>query len=317
MKKYIYLILATVIIIPSIIMSGYALKGSSVNVETLVLELQDMDNTVTSSGKLQYRSGKTIKCDGFGIMKEVYVKSGDVIKKGDRLFSYYQADMAEQYADMGNILGNVSVKEKVIEEVKKYCTVKEVVSETEGKITSVQYSADDIMTKNADVIKLANADILEITVNINENYINEVSVGQKAEITFNAVPDRKYTGKVTKIAEEAVQTTGLNGKETTVAVTVTLDNKKDDKLRIGYSADCSIVTSTDRDIIVVPYECIRSDEKGEYVYTAVKNKAKKMYIKTGNEYKNGAEIVSGLQKGDKIITNSDIYNGQNIIIHNA
>ena len=106
MKKYIYLILATVIIIPSIIMSGYALKGSSVNVETLVLELQDMDNTVTSSGKLQYRSGKTIKCDGFGIMKEVYVKSGDVIKKGDRLFSYYQADMAEQYADMGNILGN-------------------------------------------------------------------------------------------------------------------------------------------------------------------------------------------------------------------
>ena len=90
--------------------------------------------------------------------------------------------------------------------------MKEVVSETEGKITSVQYSADDIMTKNADVIKLANADILEITVNINENYINEVSVGQKAEITFNAVPDRKYTGKVTKIAEEAVQTTGLNVK---------------------------------------------------------------------------------------------------------
>jgi len=315
MKKYIYLILAMIVIIPTIIMSGYALQGSTANVKTLVLEPQDMDNTVTSSGKLQYRSGKAVKCDGFGIMKEVYVKSGDTIKKGDILFSYYQADMAEQYADMGNILGNLSVKEKVIEEIKKYCTVKEIVSETEGKITSIQYNADDIMPKNADVIKLANTDILEVTVNINENYISEVQKGQKAEITFNAVANKKYTGKVTKIAEEAVQTTGLNGKETTVAVTVTLDNKKDNELRIGYSADCSIVTSTDKNIIVVPYEYIHSDEKGEYVYTAVKNKAKKIYIKTGNEYKNGAEIILGLQKGDKIITNSDVYNGQNITVN--
>ena len=51
------------------------------------------------------------------------------------------------------------------------------------------------------------------------------------------------------------------------------------------------------------------------MYTAVKNKAKKIYIKTGNEYKNGAEIILGLQKGDKIITNSDVYNGQNITVN--
>ena len=312
MKKYIYLILSTVVIVSAIIMSGYALKDSTVKVETLVLEPQDMDNTVTSSGKLQYRAGKSVKCDGFGIMKEVFVKSGDRVKKGDKLFSYYIADMAEQYADMGNLLANLSMKDKVLEEVKKYCTVKEVISDTDGKVTSVQYNADDIMQKNTDVIKLANADILEVTVNINENYIDEVKTGQKAEITFNAVSDRKYTGKVTKIAEEAVQTTGLNGKETTVSVTITLDGKKDDKLRIGYSADCSIVTSTDKDIIVVPYEYIHSDEKGEYVYGAVKNKAKKIYIKTGNEYKNGAQIISGLQKGDKVIKNSDVYNGQHI-----
>ena len=312
MKKYIYLILSTVVIVSAIIMSGYALKDSTVKVETLVLEPQDMDNTVTSSGKLQYRAGKSVKCDGFGIMKEVFVKSGDRVQKGDKLFSYYIADMAEQYADMGNLLANLSMKDKVLEEVKKYCTVKEVISDTDGKVTSVQYNADDIMQKNTDVIKLANADILEVTVNINENYIDEVKTGQKAEITFNAVSDRKYTGKVTKIAEEAVQTTGLNGKETTVSVTITLDGKKDDKLRIGYSADCSIVTSTDKDIIVVPYEYIHSDEKGEYVYGAVKNKAKKIYIKTGNEYKNGAQIISGLQKGDKVIKNSDVYNGQHI-----
>ncbi len=301
MKKYIYLFLATLVIISAVVMSGYAMMGSPASAEIFVLAPQDVDNTVTASGKLQYRSGKSVKSDGFGIMKEVYVKSGDLIKKGDRLFSYYQADMAEQYADMGNLLGTLSVKEQVLEEVKKYCTVKEIISDTDGKVTYIQYGTDDIMQKNADVIKLSDTGILEVPVNISENYIDRVQIGQSAQVTFNAVPNKIYTGKVTKIAEEAAQTTGLNGRETTVNVTVTLDDKKDDKLRIGYSADCTIVTSTDKDILVVPYECIHSDDKGDNVYTLVKNKAKKVYIKTGREYKNGTEIISGLKTGDKII----------------
>lgn len=301
MKKYIYLFLATLVMICVIVMSGYVMKSSPESVDIFVLKPQDMDNTVTSSGKLQYKSGKSVKSDGLGIMKEVYVKVGDVIKKGDKLFSYYQADMAEQYADMGNLLGTLSVKEKILEEAKKYCTVKEIFSDTDGKITSIQYAADDIMQKNTDVIKLSDTGILEVVVNINENYIDRVKTGQTAEITFNAVTDRVYKGKVTKIADEATQTTGLNGKETTVSVTVTLDDKKDDKLRIGYSADCSIITSTDRDILIVPYECIHSDDKGDYVFTAVKNRAKKVYVTIGSEYKDGAEINSGLKSGDKVI----------------
>ena len=302
MKKYIYLILVTLLIISSVVMTGYALKGSPASVETLLLKAQDMENTITSSGKLQYKSGKSVKADELGIMKEVYVKSGDEIKKGDRLFSYYQADMMSHYADMGNIL-TFSMKEQVLGEVKKYCTVKEVISDTEGKITSIQYDTDDIIQKNSDVIKLSDTGVLEIPVNISENYIERVEKGQTAEIKFNAVPDRTYTGKVTKISDEAVQTTGLSGKETTVCVTVTLDEKRDDKLRIGYSADCSIVTSRDKNILVVPYECIHSDDRGDYVLTLVQSRAKKVYITTGREYKNGAEILSGLNAGDKIISN--------------
>ena len=302
MKKYIYLVLATLLIISSIVMTGYALKGTPASVETFILEPQDMENTITSSGKLQYKSGKSVKSNEFGIMKEVYVKSGDEIKKGDRLFSYYRSDMAEQYADIGSVL-NLPVKEQALAEVKKYCTVKEFVSDTEGKISSIMYNTDDIIQKNSDVIKFSDTGVLEVPVNINENYIERIKTGQAAEIKFNAVPDKEYTGKVTKISDEAVQTTGLSGKETTVCVTVTLDEKKDDKLRIGYSADCSIITSTDKNILVVPYDCIHSDDKGDYVLTLVKSHSKKAYITTGREYKDGAEILSGLSKGDKIISN--------------
>ena len=316
MKKYIYLFLSTLLIITVTILSGYAVNGNTAEVEVFSLETKNMDNTITSSGKLQYRSGKSVKANEMGIIKDIYVKNGDEIKKGDVLFSYYQAEIASQYADLQNLsalLSNFTAKEQILDEVKKYCTVKEVYAESDGKVTGIQYTTNDIVQKGSEIIKLSNGDILEITVNINENYIERVKTGQNVQIIFNAVEGKKYSGKVTKISDEAVQTTGLSGKETTVAVTVTLDDKKDDKLRIGYSADCTIVTSTDENVLVLPYEYIHSDNKGDYVFSAVRNRAKKIYIKTGSEYKDGTQIISGLNKNDKIIKN-DVYDGQNIII---
>ena len=316
MKKYIYLFLSTLLIITVTILSGYAVNGNTAEVEVFSLETKNMDNTITSSGKLQYRSGKSVKANEMGIIKDIYVKNGDEIKKGDVLFSYYQAEIASQYADLQNLsalLSNFTAKEQILDEVKKYCTVKEVYAESDGKVTGIQYTTDDIVQKGSEIIKLSNGDILEITVNINENYIERVKTGQNVQIIFNAVEGKKYSGKVTKISDEAVQTTGLSGKETTVAVTVTLDDKKDDKLRIGYSADCTIVTSTDENVLVLPYEYIHPFTKGDYVFSAVRNRAKKIYIKTGSEYKDGTQIISGLNKNDKIIKN-DVYDGQNIII---
>ena len=70
--------------------------------------------------------------------------------------------------------------------------------------------------------------------------------------------------------------------------------------------------------MILPYECIRSDDKGDYVFTIKKNRAKKVYVKTGKEYKDGTEIVSGLSKNDLIIENcDDIYNGQKIKMNEA
>ncbi len=317
MKKYVYLFLGTLVMIGVIVMSGYMVNGSTAETEIFTLKPQEMSNTVTASGKLQYQSGKSVQAEEWGIIKEIKVKSGDKVKKGDVLFSYYQAEMASQYADMQNVealLGNSSLKEQILEEVKKYCTVREICAEMEGKVSGVPYQADDIVSKGADVIKLSNTGVLEIPVNVNENYIDRVAVGQKAEIAFRAVPDKEYTGKVTKISDEAVQTTGLSGKETTVSVTVTLEGEKDDKLRIGYSADCTIVTSTDKNVLVLPYEYIHSDDEGDYVLTAVKGRAKKVYFTAGKEYKDGTEIVSGLDQEDKIIKNTEINDGQGIII---
>ena len=66
----------------------------------------------------------------------------------------------------------------------------------------------------APLLKLSEKDTMEIPVNINENYIDRIEVGQSAVVVFSAASKQRYPAKVTSIAKEASVTSGLTGKET-------------------------------------------------------------------------------------------------------
>lgn len=324
MKKYIYLILTTMIAISVIIMSGYAIKNDATEAETFALFPKSVNNTVTANGKLQHSSKQVIKTNNIGVIKEINVSSKDEVKKGDLLFSYYKLDKnaeqtISQYYDIQSaisLLKDSSIKNQVLTEIKNNSELEEVYSEYDGVIEDISYSKDDITDKSSEIMKITDETDFEIPVNINETYISKIEKNQKVDIVFTALPKETFRGTVEKIANEATQTSGLTGKETTVKVTIKVDDDIKDKVRIGYSADCSIITSTDDNILVLPYEYIRSDDNGDYTFIVKNNCAKKVYIKTGKEYKEGTEIVSGLSENDIIIKNcDDIENGQKIKIN--
>jgi multidrug efflux pump subunit AcrA (membrane-fusion protein) len=76
---------------------------------------------------------------------------------------------------------------------------------------------------------------------------------------------------------------------------------------VDYSAD---------NVIVIPVNCIQSNEDGSNVFVAItengKTIAKKRLVVIGNTYNDKAEINSGLEKGDKLITEgySDLNDGE-------
>lgn len=326
MKKYIYLFSVTIIIIAALVMPGYISDNRIPEIEVLKAAEKNMDNTVSANGRLQYKSARNVRTDNAGIIESISVKNGEKVKKDELLFSYYRLDDAysaliSQYQGAEGIEAIISSfsgqidSSSLLEEAKKYCTLENVYSEYEGTITDISLEPDDIAEKNSTVLKISDQQILEVPVNINEAYIEEIEIGQEAVISFNALPDESFKGKVTKIADEADQTSGLTGKETTVEVTITLDDNENNRLRVGYSASCSIITSTDENVLVLPYEVIRTDDEGDYVFIAENGKIKKVRIKTGTEYKDGVQIISGLHKNELAVTGSeDFYDGQKIKI---
>ena len=320
MKKYIILFLSTILCITGIFTFG-RITADALEVSVYIVKLSDADNTVTASGKLEYNTENTVMSDNYFIINKIYVSGGDTVKKGDPLITVLEpvsSDMIPySYSEMDTLISMFSksdISEDILREIKKYCTERTIYAKSDGVVSTVAHNENEIVNKNTLLMKLSDSSTLVIPVNINEAYIEKIKIGQKASIKFTALENKKFSGEVCSISKEAKQTSGLTGKETSVEVKIKLDDT-DEKLRIGYSAECTITTSTDKNKIILPYEYMRSDEKGDYVFIARGNQAVKKYIKTGAEYKNGIEVKSGLRVKDRIIKDlGDVSDGQRIII---
>lgn len=323
MKKIFYLFSATIVIISAIFMSGYLITKNTADIYVYTLSEKDVDNVVNAQGKLQYGTEKNVKAECDSIIGEIYVSDGDNVNKGDMLFTYHEVEQYSENVDISEYYGKTEISSiasiindnsSEIEELKESYKTKIMYAKTDGIISGISVSDGEYVEKNKDILKVTDKSSLEIPININETSVSKIKLNQKANITFAATEDKTFTGTISNIAEEAKQTTGLTGKETTVEVTIAMDDNAEE-LRVGYSASCSIITSTEHNVLIAPYECVRSDNEGEYVYLVSENKAKKIYIKTGTEYKEGILVKSGLKKGDILIENCDsIYDGQTVNI---
>lgn len=317
-RKYIFLVIVTALLIGGIVFSGTVINAAQ-SVEVYTVEKSDAKNTVTASGKLRYSSEKAIKAESYCIVESLSVKNGDDVKRGDELAVIssfdFSGDIPYSSSDIEKLILAINAGEmgdEMLSAIKQYTVKKSITASRNGRITSVSCSENEIIAKGGTIMKLADPRKLTVAVNINESNIGKIKKGQKADIRFTAIEGKSFSGKVSEIAEEARQTSSLMGKETSVEVKIDLD-ETDDRLKIGYSAECSITISTDKDKLIIPYEYIKEDDEGSYVYLAVNDRAVKQYIITDTEYSDGVKVNDGLHPGDRIISDIvGIYNGKRI-----
>jgi HlyD family secretion protein len=108
----------------------------------------------------------------------------------------------------------------------------------------------------AEVMRVADLSNMEVRVNVNENDVVNVKVGDKARVTIDAYPGRKFSGHVKEIAS-AARTQGLNTQEevTNFQVKIRISDK-DVALRPGMSATVDIETKTVENVIAVPIQSV-------------------------------------------------------------
>lgn len=119
----------------------------------------------------------------------------------------------------------------------------------ERVVGTVQFAGTEVM-------RIANLDNMEARVNVNENDVVNVHVGDTARISVDAYPDRKIKGIVREIASTATtKNAGSQEEVTNFEVKISIPDHSV-QLRPGMSATADIETATVQNAVVVPIQAV-------------------------------------------------------------
>ena len=137
---------------------------------------------------------------------------------------------------------------------------------------------------------------------VDEIDVGKLRVGLIARIKVGALPTDVVTGHVSRIAPQAQQKEGA----TLFDVEIELDPGNKIVLRAGYSANADVIIREKKDVLTIPERVITFEDGGKKALVEVpsddpKAEPKKVEVKIGISDGMNAEVLSGLQKGAKVI----------------
>ena len=189
-----------------------------------------------------------------------------------------------------------------------------------------------------ELLRVANLNNMEVEVDVNENDIVKISIGDEANIEVDAYLKKEFKGVVTSISNSSTATTSAD-QVTNFKVKVRILKESYEDLmegkpanfspfRPGMTATVDIITTRKENVLAVPISAVAmksdtasvkkdiveelekqqeekikgsTDKKFECVFVKEGDKAKIRVIKTGIQDDTNIEVVSGLKKGDVII----------------
>ncbi len=182
-----------------------------------------------------------------------------------------------------------------------------------------------------DIMTISDLNNMEATVDVDENDVVIISLGDTANIKVDAFGDKVFKGLVTEIGNSA-QTSGLGTQDQVVNFAVKIKLLElDPSLRPGMSCNADIETETKSNVVSVPIQCVtargdfspapegdsgsddepvvttkKSDDKKikEIVFLIKNGKAKSVEVETGISDDNYIEIKSGLSGDEEVVTGS-------------
>jgi len=175
-----------------------------------------------------------------------------------------------------------------------------------------------------ELLRIADLSRMEAQVEVNENDIVRVDIGDTALIEVDAYLDTKFKGIVTEIANSA-KTTGVSADQVTnfdVKILVLpesyrklIENGGTNPFRPGMSATVDIQTELKKDILTVPIQSVttRTDTTKTAVTVSKEDIRTLVFItdgtyaiakdvKTGVQDNNYIEILSGISAGDRVVS---------------
>ncbi|HEY1793048.1 MAG TPA: efflux RND transporter periplasmic adaptor subunit [Opitutaceae bacterium] len=209
-------------------------------------------------------------------------------------------------------LAQVDEAEGLLKQAKDSLSKTSIYSPMDGTVSSrssevgerVQASTE---FSGTEIMRVADLSKMEVRVNVNENDIVNVKVGDTVKISIDAYPDRKFSGKVWEIGASAAnsgasgQATATTDQVTNFVVRIRIADK-DVLLRPGMSATADIQTQTASNVTAIPIQSVTvRDVSGKTADELQKKDASDQKEKSGNDMDEAAQKALAARDREKLI----------------
>ena len=303
-----------------IISVGKNQKKTNVRIKQVNLESLSIQSTYV--GYLLPNKRVLMRSEIDGVIEKIDFEEGDEITKGKRLvdISTKEHRLKLKIAITDSNLADINIKrdEKLAaqnlipnaqldqtktraesaslnKELAEISLNKSLISSPlKGTIKTRHIKVGEFVRKGDKLVEILDIDKIIVKVNIPEQEILSIQVGQNVEVALYIMEKKTFLGRVKNIGLEA------DSSNRTFPVEILVDNKER-QLRAGMLARATFTKNVDQDQIVIPRHTVLERDQGRVVYVFEDGKAFRRDITIGLSQLDQVQVVQGLNKGELIV----------------
>ena len=329
-----YIKLSTLTLAAALLMTACGSKDSSTAttgqpaekaapvVSVVTAQAEDVDVTNTFTSNVEPYATNNIASQTAGRIASVNVEVGDKVRKGQLLARMDDVNLAKtrmQYVNDSTELGrltelykigaisqadydmaklSLNVTKKTYENLAENTYLRSPIN---GVVTARNYDKGDMYSMAQPIFVVEQITPVKMLVNVSESLFTQVHKGMEFDITVDAYPNETFKGTVNLLYPT------VNATTHTFPVEVICENK-DQRLRPGMFARVTATIGTNHHVVVPDVAVVKQQGSGEhfiYVLNA-DNTVTYTKVELGRRLGSRYEILSGINEGDRIITEGQV-----------
>ncbi len=302
--------------------TGQETQKAAPVVSVVTAQAEDVDVTNTFTSNIEPYATNNIVSQTAGRIVSIRAEVGDKVRKGQVLASMDDVNLAKtrmQYVndstelsrltelykigavsqadyDMARLALNVT--KKTYENLAENTYLRSPIN---GVVTARNYDKGEMYSMAQPIFVVQQIQPVKMLVNVSESLFTQVHEGMEFDVEVDAYPGETFKGKVNLLYPT------ISAATHTFPVEVVSENK-DQRLRPGMFARVTATFGTNHHIVVPDIAVVKQQGSGEhFVYVLqADNTVKYTLVELGKRLGNRYEIVSGINEGDKVVTEGQI-----------
>jgi RND family efflux transporter MFP subunit len=239
---------------------------------------------------------------------EKLIESGDVSRsfyddqraRRDQLREQYEVALAQarqNYAAVDVARTNVANAQSQLALAKKNLSYAVIPAPIDGFVTERTADLGEYVSPQQKVVTIVRTNPLRIRIDIPEQAIPEVKVGQSVSITTSAWPDKNFAGRIARIAPN------VSATSRTMTVEAEIENSGN-ALKPGQFATVRILQERAEPAVLIPARAVMNQAGVNRVYVIKDGHAEQRLVQTGQTEGDLIEIRNGIAADEQVATSN-------------